>query len=115
MTDLPPDLQQLLARAAKIELFAIFMTPTDKFQSATTPDGAVLLIAHLKYLFDLQDQNRLLAAGPLDFNITASKECASYAPVRARKSKRSPPTSPTVRPGGEPTLCGHGSSTKECL
>jgi hypothetical protein len=32
MTDLPPDLQQLLARAAKIELFAIFMTPTDKFQ-----------------------------------------------------------------------------------
>jgi uncharacterized protein YciI len=69
MTDLPPDLQQLLARAAKIELFAIFMTPTDKFQSATTPDGAVLLTAHMKYLFDLQAQNRLLAAGPLEFNI----------------------------------------------
>ena len=69
MTDLPPDLQQLLARAAKIELFAIFMTPTDKFQSATTPDGAALLIAHLQYLFDLQARNRLLAAGPLDFNI----------------------------------------------
>jgi uncharacterized protein YciI len=71
MTHLPPDLQQLLARAAKIELFAIFMTPTDKFQSATTPEGAVLLIAHLKYLFDLQTQNRLLAAGPLDFNINS--------------------------------------------
>jgi uncharacterized protein YciI len=71
MMELPPDLQQLLARAAKIELFAIFMTPTDKFQSATTPDGAALLIAHLKYLFDLQAQNRLLAAGPLDFNINS--------------------------------------------
>jgi X-Pro dipeptidyl-peptidase C-terminal non-catalytic domain len=45
---------------------------------------------------------------------TASKECASYAPVRARKPKRSPPTSPTGRPGGEPTLRGHGGSTKEC-
>jgi hypothetical protein len=42
MTDLPPDLQQLLARAAKIELYAVFMTPTDKFQSAITPDGAAL-------------------------------------------------------------------------
>jgi uncharacterized protein YciI len=71
MMELPPDLQQLLARAAKIELFAIFMTPTDKFQSATTADGAALLIAHLKYLFDLQAQNRLLAAGPLDFNINS--------------------------------------------
>jgi uncharacterized protein YciI len=71
MTDFPPELQQLLARAAKIELFAIFMTTTDKFQPATTPDGAVLLTAHLKYLFELQAQNRLLAAGPLDFNINS--------------------------------------------
>src|SRR5271166_5213423 len=46
---------------------------------------------------------------------TASKECASCAPIRVRKPKRSLPTSPTARTGGEPTLCGHGSSTKECL
>ena len=65
------ELQQSIARAAKIALFAIFMTPTDKFQSAITPDGAALLIAHHNYLFDLQDQNRLLAAGPLDFNINS--------------------------------------------
>ena len=45
------------------------MTPTDKFHSATTPDRAAPLTGHLKYLFDLQAQNRLLAGGPLDFNI----------------------------------------------
>jgi hypothetical protein len=39
MMELPPDLQQLLARAAKIELFAIFMTPTDKFQVPPPPTG----------------------------------------------------------------------------
>ena len=66
MTVLPPELQQLEARMAKIPLFAIVMHATDKFQSPPTMQGAALLAKHLRYLLDLEDQNRLLAAGPLD-------------------------------------------------
>ena len=66
MTALPPELQQLEAQMAKIPLFAIVMRATDKFQSPETAHGAALLAEHLRYVFDLEDQNRLLAAGPLD-------------------------------------------------
>jgi uncharacterized protein YciI len=66
MTDLPPELQQLEAAMAKIPLFVIVMRATDKFQSPETAHGAALLAEHLRYLFDLDDRNRLLAAGPLD-------------------------------------------------
>jgi uncharacterized protein YciI len=66
MTVLPPELQQLEARMAKIPLFAIVMRATDKFQSPQTAPGAALLAEHLRYVFDLEDQDLLLAAGPLD-------------------------------------------------
>jgi uncharacterized protein YciI len=66
MTDLPPELQQLEARMAKIPLFAIVMRATDQFQSPHTAQGAALLAEHLRYVLDLEHQNRLLAAGPLD-------------------------------------------------
>jgi uncharacterized protein YciI len=69
MADLPPELQQLEARMAKIQLFAIDMRATDKFQSPQTAHGAALLAEHLRYVFDLEDQNRLLAAGPLDRDV----------------------------------------------
>ena len=59
-------LDQLLARTANIALFAIFMQPTEDFQDLQTPQGAALLTEHLEYLFGLEDQNRLLASGPLD-------------------------------------------------
>jgi uncharacterized protein YciI len=51
---------------AKIPLFAIVMRATDKFQSPQTAPGAALLAAHLRYVFELEDQDLLLAAGPLD-------------------------------------------------
>jgi uncharacterized protein YciI len=69
MTDLPPDLQQLEASTAKIQLFTIVMRATDKFQRPESAQGAALLAEHLRYLFDLEDQNYLLAAGPLDRDI----------------------------------------------
>jgi uncharacterized protein YciI len=69
MTDLPPELQRLEARMAKIQLFAIVMLATDKFQSPQTAQGAALLAEHLRYVFDLEDQNLLLAAGPLDRDV----------------------------------------------
>jgi uncharacterized protein YciI len=66
MTVLPPELQQLEARMAKVPLFAIVMRATDKFQSPQTAHGAALLAEHLRYVFELEDQDLLLAAGPLD-------------------------------------------------
>ena len=66
MSDLPPELQQLEARMAKIRLFAIVMRATDEFQSPQTAQGAALLAEHLGYVFGLEDQVRLVAAGPLD-------------------------------------------------
>jgi uncharacterized protein YciI len=69
MPELPLELQQLEARMAKIPLFAIVMRATDKFQSPQTAQGAALLAEHLRYLLDLEDQDRLLAAGPLDRDV----------------------------------------------
>lgn len=66
MTDIPAELQDLLSRLASIELYAIFMQPTNAFQTPDTADGAAALTEHLKYLFELQEQGCLLAAGPLD-------------------------------------------------
>lgn len=71
MTDLPPELQQLEARTANIQLFAIFMRATDSFEDPHTVRGAALLVEHLRYVFDLHDQNRLLAAGPLDRDLAS--------------------------------------------
>jgi hypothetical protein len=47
MIDLPPELQRLEARTAKIPLFALAMRATDKFQSIQTAQGAALLTEHL--------------------------------------------------------------------
>jgi uncharacterized protein YciI len=69
MTNLPPELQELEARMAKIPFFAIVMRATEEFRSPHTAEGAALLAEHLRYVFDLEDQNRLLAAGPLDRDI----------------------------------------------
>ena len=66
MTDLPPELQQLEAQMANIQLFVTVMHATDKFRSPETAEGAAVLAERLRYVFDLEDQNLLMAAGPLD-------------------------------------------------
>lgn len=65
---LSPELQEQFGRLAEIELYAIFMTPTDKYQNMTTPEGDAMLTAHLRYQFQLEDRKVLLAAGPLNLN-----------------------------------------------
>jgi uncharacterized protein YciI len=62
------ELQELLGKLGKLEVFAVFMTPTEKFQSPYTPEGDKLLVEHLRFLFALQNENRLLASGPLDLD-----------------------------------------------
>ena len=69
MTTEIPELEELLARLPNIELFSIFMKPTDQFQSPLSEAGRPLLVAHLTYLFELQDQQLLLGSGPLDLDV----------------------------------------------
>lgn len=68
MTQPSAELQELLGKLANLEVFAIFMTPTEKFQSPYTPEGDKLLASHLRFLFTLQNENTLLASGPLDLD-----------------------------------------------
>ena len=69
MTQPSAELQELLGGLANLEVFAIFMTPTEKFQSPYTPEGDRLLTAHLRFLLALQDEDILLASGPLDLDV----------------------------------------------
>jgi uncharacterized protein len=84
MTEIVPELQEQLAKMASIELFAIFMVPTEAFQSPLTPEGGKLLAAHLRYLFELQNQNRLLASGPLDLDPERIERIEGMCVVRAQ-------------------------------
>jgi hypothetical protein len=51
-------LQELLGRLANLEVFAIFMAPTEKFQRPYAPESDKLLVDHLKFLFTLQTRMR---------------------------------------------------------
>ena len=47
---LPSDeLVELLGKLANVELYAIFMAPTEKFQGPSTPEGDKLLADHLSF------------------------------------------------------------------
>ena len=63
MTDLTMD--QIQARMGRVNLFAIFMRPTDKYD-VSTPQGQELMRRHLQFQLDLEDRGTLLAAGPLN-------------------------------------------------
>jgi uncharacterized protein YciI len=64
------NLEEVLARLANIELFAVFMTPTEAFQGPlASPEGRRMLTAHLEYVFEIQRSGEMLAAGPLDLDV----------------------------------------------
>jgi uncharacterized protein YciI len=53
-------------RNADVQLYAVFMRPTEKLQSPATPDGAEMLRQHFLYLWELEEQGNLFGAGPVD-------------------------------------------------
>ena len=63
MTELSMD--QIQARMGRVQLFAIFMRPTEKYD-VSTPAGQELMRQHLQFQLDLEDRGILLAAGPLN-------------------------------------------------
>ena len=58
-------MDQIQARMGRVNLFAIFMRPTDKY-NVSTPEGQELMREHLQFQLDLEDRGILLAAGPLN-------------------------------------------------
>jgi uncharacterized protein YciI len=64
------NLEEIVASLANIELFAVFMRPTEAFQGPlASAEGRRLLTEHLQYLFEIQRSGELLAAGPLDLDV----------------------------------------------
>ena len=58
-------MDQIQARMGRVNLFAIFMRPTEKY-NVGTPEGQELMRRHLAFQLDLENRGILLAAGPLD-------------------------------------------------
>jgi len=56
---------EIQARMGRVNLFAIFMRPTERY-NVSTPEGQELMRQHLGFQLDLEDRGILLAAGPLD-------------------------------------------------
>lgn len=63
MTELSMD--QIQARMGRVNMFAIFMRPTDKYDVSTS-EGQALMRQHLQFQLNLEDRGILLAAGPLN-------------------------------------------------
>jgi uncharacterized protein YciI len=63
-------LEEILAGLANIELFAVFMKPTEAFQGPlASAEGRRMLTEHLEYLFEIQGSGQLFGSGPLDLDV----------------------------------------------
>lgn len=78
------NLEEMLVGLANIELFAVFMRPTEAFQGPlASAEGRRMLTEHLQYLFEIQRSGQLFAAGPLDLDLEhISGMCILHAPSR---------------------------------
>jgi len=78
-------MEQIRSRLAGIQLFAIFMRPTEKYDTQTD-EGRELMRKHLQFQLDMEDRGILLAAGPLDGAGQASNLTAFQAIAAERLS-----------------------------
>lgn len=53
-------------RHAEIQLYVVFMTPTEHAQPTQTEAGAEMLRQHFLYLWRLEEAGKLFACGPLE-------------------------------------------------
>jgi len=53
-------------RHPEIQLYAVFMKPTERLQPASTPEGAEMMRQHFIFLLRLEEEGKLFASGPLD-------------------------------------------------
>src|SRR6476619_4422920 len=60
-----PTMPEIMARMGRITAYAVFMRPTEKYNTESD-EGRELMRRHLLFQLDMQDRGVLLAAGPLD-------------------------------------------------
>jgi len=58
-------MEQMRPRLAGLQLYAIFMRPTQKYNTQSD-EGRELMRRHLQFQLEIEDRGILLAAGPLD-------------------------------------------------
>lgn len=64
---MPPEMSmdEIMARMARLQLYAIFMRPTEKYDTESE-EGRQIMRRHLQFQLEMEDRGILLAAGPLD-------------------------------------------------
>ena len=58
-------MDEIMPRMARLQLYAIFMRPTEKYNTESD-EGRDIMRRHLQFQLELEDKRILLAAGPLD-------------------------------------------------
>ena len=58
-------MNEIMARMGRLDLYAVFMRPTDKYDTESD-EGRELLRRHLLFQLEMEEKGILLAAGPLD-------------------------------------------------
>jgi uncharacterized protein YciI len=58
-------MDEIMARMARLELYAVFMRPTEKYDTESD-EGREIMRRHLQFQLEMEDRGILLAAGPLD-------------------------------------------------
>src|SRR5436190_12018824 len=66
-----PTMPEIMARMGRLTAYAIFIRPTDKYNTESD-EGRELMRRHLLFQLDMQDSGVLLAAGPIDGGGSAS-------------------------------------------
>jgi uncharacterized protein YciI len=79
-------MEQIRSRLAGLQLYAIFMRPTEKYDTQSG-DGRELMRKHLQFQLDMEDRGILLAAGPLD----GAGQASTLTGFQAISTERSSP------------------------
>jgi uncharacterized protein len=58
-------LDEIMPRMARLELYAVFMRPTEKYDTESD-QGREIMRRHLQFQLEMEEKGILLAAGPLD-------------------------------------------------
>jgi hypothetical protein len=66
-----PGMPEIMARMGRLTAYAVFMRPTEKYDTESE-EGRELMRRHLLFQLDMQDRGVLLAAGPIDGGGSAS-------------------------------------------
>jgi uncharacterized protein YciI len=98
-------MEQIRARLAGLQLYAVFMRPTGKYNTQSE-EGRELMRKHLQFQLDMEDRGVLLAAGPLD----GAGQASSLSAFRTITDERA---SPIIDASGMYMVVAHSREAAE--